>query len=248
MTYTIRSTTRTLFRATIPPPPPPPILRSSCPELEGSSAIASQLTHPSPPPNPSPRRSRHSRHSPHFPAAVTYFDPVEHEDIMYDYQVGKRTARADKELLAWAARLRYSHQILDSTDEIKSFTSKLCDLASQWEPSRLVKKVLTLVRSTTRSGRAYGVAPPDNPEISTARGEAFKEKILDNFPDYRPPSFFWQNFKGLSFGLDCGGLFERNRPKMATKLRSVTEEPERNPEQRHRRSIYHQFLTRLVGI
>ena len=103
-------------------------------------------------------------------------------------------------------RMGYSHQITGSRHEIKAFSSKLCDLASQWEPSRIVKKVLTLVRSTTRSGRAYGVSPPENPDASTAQGEAFKERILGVFPDYCAPSFFRPNFEGLFFTADCAGI------------------------------------------
>ena len=176
--------------------------------------------------------------------AVTYFDPFEHEAIMHDFQVGKGTAKSDKEILAWAARLRYSHQILDSREEIKSFTSRLCDLASQWEPLGLVKMVLTLVRSTTRSGRAYGITPPENPDISTAHGEAFSERIQDPFPHYRPPSFFRPNFEGLSFASDCYGLSKRDRPHMAKKLGFVSEE---NPKQAPKKSIFRDFITRLVG-
>ena len=180
MPTTTRFTTRVaLSRANIPPPPTPSVLRSNCLELEGPSALLyTQLTPTSSPPNP---RSR-SRHSPHLPATVTYFNPAEHEEIGRAYQVHNRTPRAEKELLVWAARLRYSNQILRSREETKAFTSKLCELASQREPSGLVKKVLTLVRSTTRSGRAYGVSPPDNPDVSTAQGEAFSGRMKEVFP------------------------------------------------------------------
>ena len=148
MPTTTRFTTRVaLSRANIPPPPPstPSVLRSNCPELEGLSALlCTQLTPPSSRPNP---RS-HSRHSPH-----------------------NRTPRAEMELVAWAARLRYTNQ-----EETKSFMSKLCELASQWEPSGLVKKVLTLVRSTTRSGTCYGLTACDRPKMASKLGSVAEKE------------------------------------------------------------------------
>ena len=174
MPTTTRFTTRVaLSRANIPPPPTPSVLRSNCLELEGPSALLyTQLTPTSSPPNP---RSR-SRHSPHLPATVTYFNAAEHEEIGRAYQVHNRTPRAEKELLVWAARLRYSNQILRSREETKAFTSKLCELASQREPSGLVKKVLTLVRSTTRSGTCYGLTACDRPKMASKLGSVAEKE------------------------------------------------------------------------
>ena len=82
-----------------------------------------------------------------------------------------------------AARLRFSVQLPDCQRKRKNFTSAkvqipncrretqafssaLRDAVFGWEVPALVKKVLTLVRSVTRSGRAYGLDPAPTPVFS----------------------------------------------------------------------------------
>ena len=90
---------------------------------------------------------------------------------------------AGEELLHSAARLRFSVQLPDCQRKRKNFTSAkvqipncrretqafssaLRDAVFGWEVPALVKKVLTLVRSVTRSGRAYGLDPAPTPVFS----------------------------------------------------------------------------------
>ena len=147
----------------------------------------------------------------------------------------------EEDLLASAARLRYSHQNRGCRDESRSFTTKLHHLVYKQEPSSLVKKILTLVKSSTRSGRVYELTPPERNDIRTARAEPFSDLIEDVFPSYRRPSFFERNFKGLSFSLDGNPFMERKkRMRIRKKLRVIPEDNPKATERkvRVRRSIF----------
>ena len=96
--------------------------------------------------------------------------------------------------------------------------------------------------------------PPENPDISTARREAFSERIDCIFTGYEPPSFFKTNFEGLCFVSSYYGLQPSwPRPKMAKKLGSVAEDlkPEEpkpeEPKQTRKKGMYYQFLG-LIGL
>ena len=172
------------------------------------------------------------------------------------HQSDSRELNTDEELLASAARLRYFHQNRGCRDEVKSFTAKLRHLAYQWEPSRLVKNILTLVRSTTRSGRAYGLNPPKS-DTHTAQAEPFSDMIKEVFPGYRPPSFFGSNFRGLSFASD-DWMIRTERTRVKKRLRPVPEcKPKDKPKDepkatdrkvRLRSRIVRGFFSRLTSL
>ena len=91
-------------------------------------------------------------------ASITYFKTRVHMNIRRDTNVQGRI-NEEVELLASAARLRYAYQIPKARSELQVFRSKLLELAFQWDQSKLVKTILTLVRPATRSGRGYGFIP-----------------------------------------------------------------------------------------
>ena len=144
-------------------------------------------------------------------------------DIRRDNNVqGKRNEEV--ELLVSAARLRYAHQIPKARGELKVFRSKLLELAFQWDQSKLVKIILTLVRPATRSGREYGFIPPEDDTTCTAKApDSFNEIVTGWFPDYHEPSFLKAkqvSTKKLSF---CG-VSQVTRVKMPTALSVVSED------------------------
>ena len=149
-------------------------------------------------------------------------------DIRRDNNVqGKRNEEV--ELLVSAARLRYAHQIPKARGELKVFRSKLLELAFQWDQSKLVKIILTLVRPATRSGRGYGFIPPEDDTTCTAKAhDSFYETVRDWFPDYHPSSFLQAkqvSTKKLSF-IMSGGVEQVRRVKMRTALAVVSEDQE----------------------
>ena len=124
-------------------------------------------------------------------------------------------------MLASAARLRYAHQIPNARGELQVFRSKLLELAFQWDQSKLVKTILTLVRPATRSGRGYGFIPPEDDFTCTAKApNSFYESITGWFPKYHPPSFLQSkqvSTRKLSFKLSCG-VYQVRRKKNTRKL------------------------------
>ena len=141
---------------------------------------------------------------------ILYFSPEKLEEIRENYGVGcfewhlikdddgseysqkKWTAYGNapvpgEDLLCSAARLRYSVQIPDRRCEIKTFSSALHDAVFEWEVPPLVKKILTLVRSATRSGRAYGMEAAVDHNTPTLKIP--NSLAGDVFWGYEPPFF-----------------------------------------------------------
>ena len=131
------------------------------------------------------------------------------------------------ELLASAARLRYAYQIPNARGELQVFRSKLLELAFQWDQSKLVKTILTLVRPATRSGREYGFIPPEDDKTCTAKApDSFNDCVKDWFPDYHEPAKHVST-KKLSFIISGSGAVEQvRRVKMRTTLSVVSEDQE----------------------
>ena len=178
--------------------------------------------------------------------SITYFNTIVHMNIRRDNNVqGRRNEEV--ELLASAARLRYANQIPNARGELQVFRSKLLELAFQWDQSKLVKTILTLVRPATRSGRGYGFIPPEDEFTRTAKAPtSFYDSVMDWFPKYRPPSFLQSkqvSTRKLSFKLSCGvyhirrkkntrkksfvmsgGVCQVRRKKMRTSLAVVSED------------------------
>ena len=107
---------------------------------------------------------------------------------------------AGEELLHSAARLRFSVQLPDCRRKMKNFTSAkvqipncrretqafssaLRDAVFGWEVPALVKKVLTLVRSVTRSGRAYGLDPAPTPVFVPKHAYWFRGGAINGVMD-----------------------------------------------------------------
>ena len=126
---------------------------------------------------------------------------------------------------------------------MKVFRSKLLELAFQWDQSKLVKTMLTLVRPATRSGRGYGFIPPEDDDTCTAKApDSFNDCVKDWFPDYHDPSSLQAkqvSTKKLSF---CG-VSQVRRKKMRTVLAVVSEDQ----DLRGSRSVFSsRFLQGLV--
>lgn len=140
---------------------------------------------------------------------VFYFSPDELMQIRYDHHIGSTIKHDDyshsytwvpneetneeEELLIAASRLRYSHQIPDCHHEMERFSFKLRELVFRWKPSNLVKKILTLVQPTTRSGCIYGSWPVKKTLshlVRTAENPlSFRSRVRGVFPEYLPPKF-----------------------------------------------------------
>ena len=99
----------------------------------------------------------------------------------------------EEALLVAASRLRYSDQIPDCLHEMQRFSSKLRNLVFGWDPSNLVRDILTLVKPSTRSGCIYGSWPVKqkyNHLVRTAKNPLpFCSRVRGIFPEYSPPKF-----------------------------------------------------------